>query len=102
MSGLWLLRCDKSIQIELIIGIPMLIFSNVYKPGLTTSILFSMSFVLLIAVEILNTAIEKICNRITKDWDLDIKNIKDIASSAVFLLILLNIALFFLVIKLPI
>ena len=47
-------------------------------------------YLILLAVELLNTAIEKVCDKITTQHDADIKDIKDITSAAVFFIILLN------------
>jgi diacylglycerol kinase len=40
----------------------------------------------LLAFELINTAIEKLSNKITKDYDIEIK---DLSSSAVFVILLL-------------
>ena len=55
-----------------------------YLEYLKTSVYF-----ILLAFELLNTAIEKLSNKITKDYDIEIKEIKDLSSSAVFLILLL-------------
>ena len=59
-------------------------------------LVITLTYFLLLAFEIFNTAIEKLCNKITKDYDKDIKQIKDLASASVFLiLIILIIELFY-------
>lgn len=50
-------------------------------------------YILLLATELLNTAIEKLCDRVTKDYDETIKIVKDTASAAVFLVLLINLIL---------
>ena len=52
------------------------------------------TYLLLLVTEIINTSIEKICDKITKKIDPEIKIIKDLSSAAVF------VVLFFLVILL--
>jgi diacylglycerol kinase (ATP) len=42
----------------------------------------------------MNTAIEKLCDRITTDLDPKIKNIKDLSSAAVFIMLILLIMIF--------
>lgn len=45
----------------------------------------------LLAFEMMNTSIEMLGNKITVKHDLDIKNIKDVASGGVFLIFIMNI-----------
>jgi len=44
-----------------------------------------------LAFELLNTAIEKLSDKITKNFDEDIKKIKDISSASVFVILSLLI-----------
>lgn len=46
---------------------------------------------LVMAIELMNTAIEKTCNKITPKYDKDIKVIKDISAAAVLLLSVLAV-----------
>ena len=48
--------------------------------------------ILLLVTEMINTSIEMLCNKITRELDYQIKKIKDIASGAVFLLLLTNLS----------
>ena len=43
--------------------------------------------------ELINTAIEEALNLITRDYNIAVKNAKDMASAAVFLMLVLNAAL---------
>lgn len=45
---------------------------------------------LLLSVEILNTAIEKMCDHVTPDWHDAIRYIKDLGSAAVFCMLVLT------------
>ena len=47
------------------------------------------------ALEIINSAIEILCNKITKQYDADIKKIKDLGSAAVFIILITLLALIF-------
>ena len=53
-----------------------------------------MKYFLLLAVEIINTAIEKLCDKVTTDINPEIKNIKDLSSAAVFVVLLILIITF--------
>ncbi len=93
INGLRLVLKENSFILELIGGailIPYVIFSDI-------SIIFKLSiiitYILLLAFELFNTAIEKICNKINKNYDEDIKAIKDLSSSAVFIVLFLLIIL---------
>ena len=100
VNGLKVSLKENSFILEIIGGfilIPYLIVSdlnNIFK-----LIIVSIYF-LLLAFELINTAIEKLSDKISKKYDPDIKKIKDISSASVFvililLLISLILALFF-------
>ena len=48
-------------------------------------------YFLLLAFELINTAIEKLSDKISKNFDSDIKKIKDISSASVFIILILLI-----------
>ena len=75
-----------------LILIPYLIFSNLNNEF--KLIIISIYFILL-AFELLNTSIEKLSDRISKDFDPDIKKIKDLSSASVFVIITLFFILLF-------
>ena len=52
----------------------------------------------ILAFELLNTAIEKLSDKVTKNFDEDIKKIKDISSASVFVILSLLIVLLILTI----
>ena len=92
MSGLKELFKEKSAQRELILAVLAISFFC-FKPNVY-SVLVAVLSLLLLAVEALNTAIEKICDHITPEQHPEIKKIKDLGASAVFIL-LLTMALIF-------
>ena len=77
---------EHSYIIKLLIGFaffPYLFFSeNSHEIKLVAIF----SYFLILILEIVNIVIEKICNRLTLDYDEQIKTIKDISSAAVLLL----------------
>jgi len=93
VNGLKIAFKEHSFIMEIIVGIiliPFLIIAeieNIYK------ILIIMTYFILLAFELINTSIEKISDKITKNFDLEIKQIKDLSSSAVFIIFLLLIIL---------
>jgi len=96
INGLKIAFTEHSFISEVILGfflIPYIIFVEL---NLLFKLVIILTYFLLLAFEIFNTAIEKLCNKITKDYDKDIKQIKDLASASVFLiLIILIIELFY-------
>lgn len=95
LNGLKIVIKENSFVLELILGIflvPYVFLSNI---DFTHKIILSVLYFLLLVFEILNTSIEKLCDKITKEHDLDIKNIKDLSSAAVFLILLILVVTFF-------
>ncbi|WP_440651016.1 diacylglycerol kinase [Candidatus Pelagibacter sp. HIMB1495] len=63
-----------------------------FKKNLFKLIIF-VTYVTLLALEIINSAIEILCNKITKEYDAEIKKIKDLGSGAVFVILITLIIL---------
>ena len=94
LNGLKIVFKEYSFILELILGIfliPYIFLSNI---DFTHKIILFVLYFLLLAFEVLNTSIEKLCDKITKEHDLDIKNIKDLSSAAVFLILLILVVIF--------
>ena len=91
INGLKIAFTEHSFISEVILGfflIPYIIFVEL---NLLFKLVITLTYFLLLAFEIFNTAIEKLCNKITKDYDKDIKKIKDLASASVFLILIILI-----------
>jgi len=94
LNGLKIVSKENSFILELVLGfflIPYIFLSNI---DFNYKIILSVLYFLLLAFEIMNTAIEKLCDRITTDLDPKIKNIKDLSSAAVFIMLILLIMIF--------
>ena len=92
INGLKIVFKEHSFILEIILGIvlmPYILFAD-----LTTLIklLIIGNYLLLLAFEIVNTAIEKLCDKITKKIDPDIKKIKDLSSASVFVVLIMLIS----------
>jgi diacylglycerol kinase (ATP) len=93
LNGLKVVFKENSFILELIGGIfliPYLVFLN---HSLFLKLLILTVYFLLLAFEILNTSIEKLSDKITKEIDEDIRKIKDLASAAVFVVLIILIIL---------
>lgn len=79
---------DFSVRYKLIISVAFLLLAGMYET------LFHFLFVLavtgaMLVAEILNTAIEALCDRVQPEYDERIKNIKDMAAGATFIAIVI-------------
>ena len=94
LNGLKIVLKENSFILELLLGvflIPYIFLSNI---NFNYKIILSVLYFLLLAFEIMNTAIEKLCDKVTTDIDPDIKKIKDLSSAAVFLVLTLVVIIF--------
>ncbi len=96
INGLKIAFKQHSFIAEIILGfilIPYLVIAdleNVFK------LIIIAIYFLLLAFELLNTSIEKLSDKITREFDSEIKEIKDIASASVFIIFILLIVILFL------
>ena len=98
INGLKIVIKESSFILELVLGfflIPYIFLSNI---EFNHKIFLLVLYFLLLATEIMNTAIEKLSDKFTKDFDNDIKNIKDLSSASVFIVLITLIITFFLTI----
>ncbi len=84
---------EHSFIIEIIGGILLIPFLIIVNSDIHIKILIIVTYLLLLAFELINTSIEKLSDKINKDFDLDIKNIKDMSSAAVFIVLIILIIL---------
>ena len=94
LNGLKIVSKENSFILEIVFGvflIPYIFLSNI---DFNYKIILSVLYFFLLAFEIINTAVEKLCDRITTDLDPEIKKIKDLSSAAVFLVLTLLVIIF--------
>jgi len=91
VNGLKVAFKEHSFILEIIVGIILIPFLIIVEIDNINKILIIMTYFILLAFELINTSIEKISDKITKNFDLEIKQIKDLSSSAVFIIFLLLI-----------
>ena len=91
IRGLRVAQSGFSFRMELLFGLPLLIIMLVLSEVTVIRIILIANYLLLLAVELINTAIELVCNRITEEYDASIRDIKDVASSAVLVILILNL-----------
>jgi undecaprenol kinase/diacylglycerol kinase (ATP) len=76
---------QQNFRIHLMALLMVIILGSVLKINKTEWLIITVCSMLVLSMELLNTAIEKICNLITKDIHPVIKVIKDIAAAAVLI-----------------
>ena len=80
------LKCERNIKIHYIAMILVIFFGITLKISKLEWIICIILFGLIISLEMVNTAIEKIVDMITKEKNNDAKVIKDISAGAVLIL----------------
>ena len=92
-NGLKIVIKENSFILELIGGIFLILYLFITDISTLFKILILSVYFLLLAFEIFNTSIEKLCDKITKETDKDIKIIKDLSSASVFVVLFILIIL---------
>ncbi len=93
LNGLKIVIKENSFILELIGGIFLILYLFITDISTLFKILILSVYFLLLAFEIFNTSIEKLCDKITKETDKDIKIIKDLSSASVFVVLFILIIL---------
>lgn len=87
MRGIWIaMSRDHNMSIHIIAAIVVITLNILLRITSAEWIVSLMLIALMLMAEIFNTAIEKLADRVTKEHDQSIADIKDLASGAVTLL----------------
>lgn len=89
LSGFRVALADRSFKAEVVLGmvlIPATVLSSAAS-GMKLTIIGT--YLLLLAFELVNTSLEKLCDLITLEHNETIKAVKDMASGAVFLVLII-------------
>lgn len=81
---LYALRTERNVQIWFGIAVLTLLFSIWMKVSQTEFLIILLWMSIIGTSEYLNTAIEKLSDRVTLEYDEEIKRVKDIAAGATF------------------
>jgi len=93
---------EKNIKIQILIGLCVILISFLLNiPKLDFIIIIFVSF-LVIILELINTSIEKLIDKISPVFDKDYGKIKDMMAGAVLLSVILSIIIGFLILFKPI
>lgn len=78
-------REEHNFRIEVIVGIVVLFFIFYFNFTLLESAICIIAMTLVLTSEIINTAIEDLCNKVEPNQDIFIGKVKDTASAFVFI-----------------
>lgn len=83
---LFVLKKERNIKIQLCIGLLVIIGGIFFHISLLEWTICLLFICFILVLELVNTAIEKLLDFVTKDYHEDIKHIKDISASFVFVM----------------
>jgi diacylglycerol kinase len=76
---------EKNFRIQYILAILVVIAGIFFSLSATEWMIILLSFAVVLSFEIINSAIEKLCDLVSPDFNLTIKKVKDMSASAVLL-----------------
>jgi diacylglycerol kinase len=79
------IRHEKNFRVQYVIAILIVIAGIFFKLNQTEWLVIFICFAMVLSFEIINSAIEKLCDLVCPDFNLTIKKVKDMAASAVLL-----------------
>ena len=92
MRGLFILaKSETNVLLEVFVGILIIIISLFLKLTSTEWLIVLMTIFLVIFAELINTTIEKIMDFVEPKYNEQVRDIKDLASGFVFLMVILSI-----------
>ncbi len=94
IEGLYyLLRKEPNAQLHFVATIGVIVLGIVRQIHATQWLYIMLAIAIVWIVEALNTAIEKLCDKYTTQYDADIKIIKDVSAGAVLVAALLSVGI---------
>lgn len=84
LSGIvYCVLCERNMRIHTVISLYVLFFSQFYDFSSVQYILIALTIASVMSTEMINTAFEKVCDKISEQKNFTIKVVKDIAAGAV-------------------
>ena len=102
LQGLWAaVKGEAAFRQEIILGVPHLLAAWLLPVAFQVSLYLTAIFFVLLAVELLNSSIEAVVDLVSPEYNLLAKRAKDMASAAIFLiLVLIGVSWFAVAVKL--
>ena len=82
---------EKNFQIQFVIGLLAVVAGFIFSINSTEWIFILLCCSVVLGLEIVNSAIEKLCNLVCPTFNLTIKKVKDMSASAVLLAAILSV-----------
>ena len=83
LTAAW--RCEAAFRQEVVLGAILAVVAGFLAGDTATWLHLISPLILVLIVELINSAIEAVSDKVTGEWDALIKRAKDIGSAAVFL-----------------
>lgn len=80
---LYTIKTERHMRIHIVVATYVLVFAPFFKLSQQSYALLILTIILVMASEMVNTAIERVCNAVTKNFNPLIKAAKDVAAGAV-------------------
>lgn len=77
-------RGERNLRIHIVSAFYVLVFAFMGRASTAELVMFSLCFSLMFCAELLNTAIEWLCDKMSTGYDSIVRNAKDTAAAAVF------------------
>ena len=84
-------------RFQLVAAVYVIVFSFFFDLSVTEFAVVALIIGAVISAELINTALERLCDRVTTEFDTNIKYIKDVCAAAVLVLAAAAIAVAFLI-----
>jgi diacylglycerol kinase (ATP) len=88
---IWAFKTQKNLQIHIIVLILVVIFGIFLNVNLSEWIVFFICFALVISAELFNTALEKLTDIISPEYNEQAGKVKDLAAAAVLFSALISV-----------
>lgn len=93
LSGvLYTINHERNMRIHIIVGIYLLYFLGFYNLSATEMAVLLLAMALVICLELVNTAVERVCDLHSKEYNPLIKKAKDVAAGAVLVAAIFSVA----------
>ncbi|MBQ5347982.1 MAG: diacylglycerol kinase family protein [Ruminococcus sp.] len=91
------LKEEGHMRFHLVAAVYVIVFSFFFDLSVTEFAVVALIIGAVISAELINTALERLCDRVTTEFDTNIKYIKDVCAAAVLVLAAAAIAVAFLI-----
>lgn len=88
-----IIRSERNFRLQLGIGIMVIAFGFIFQISPLEWILLILAIGLVLVAEAINSAFERLCDRITGEYDEQIRTVKDISAGAVLIAAFVAIAI---------